>query len=85
MVWQDIVIGVASIIFAISLVPQIYYGFQKKKGLIALTTSIPTVIGIYVIAFAFYTLSLFFSAVISLITGTLWFILFVQKLKYKEV
>lgn len=82
MVWQDILISVASIIFSVALIPQVYHGFKKKIGPIKLQTSVPTFIGLYAISITYFTLSLNFSAVICLLTGTIWLILSIQKLIY---
>ncbi len=84
MVWQDIVISIVNIVFSISLFPQVYYGFKKKRWLITLATSLPAFTGLYIMAFAFFTLSLYYSAVMTAITGTLWMILFMQRVIYKE-
>ena len=82
MVWQDIIISISQILFSIALLPQIYLGFKNRKCSITLMTSVPTFIGLYAISFCFYTLSLYFSAIISLVAGTLWFILFLQRIIY---
>ena len=54
MIWQDIVLTIVNLVFLVSLIPQVYYGFKKKKGLISLWTSIPTFIGIYVVSGVFF-------------------------------
>jgi len=82
MIWQDVLITIASIIFSVALIPQIVEGFKKRKGLITHATSIPTFIGLYLISFAFYTLSLYLSSIMAVIAGSLWLILFVQRLAY---
>ena len=81
-IWQDIVITFANILFSLSLIPQVYHGFRKKKSEIVLLASIPTFTGLYVLAFTFLTLDLIFSSAMSFITGTMWFILFIQRLRY---
>lgn len=82
--WQDIVITSVSIIFSISLIPQIYYGFKEKSGAIHLQTSIPTFVGLYVMSFTYITLNLYYSAIMAFFTGTLWLALFIQRLIYKD-
>lgn len=82
MLWQDIVITAVNIIFSLALFPQVYYGFKEKKGSITYATSVPTFIGLYILCFVFFTLNLFLSTIICALTGTLWLILFIQKLKY---
>lgn len=84
MSWQDITITIASLIFAIALFPQVYLGFKNKQGVIAFATSIPTWIGLSVIGVAYFSLELYFSFVITYLTAILWFLLFLQKLIYKN-
>ena len=84
MVWQDIIISAANIVFVFSLVPQVYRGFRKRRGFISSATSVPTFAGLYIMSFCYLTLSLPYSAVLTFFTGTLWLLLFVQKAIYKE-
>ena len=84
MVWQDIVITVTLIVFSYALLPQIYQGFKHKKGFVNLQTSAITALGTYVLGFVYFTLKLYFSAFMVFIIGTLWAILFFQKITYKK-
>lgn len=84
MPWQDLVLTAASIVFSVALVPQIYYGFKKKSGPIKFQTSVPTFVGLYVVALTYYTLNLYFATATAFAAGTLWFILFLQRLLYKN-
>ena len=84
MIWQDLVISFVNIVFSISLIPQVIYGYKLKKGLITLKTSIPTTLGLYVMSFTFFSLKLYYSAALGALTATLWLILFIQKLRYND-
>ncbi len=84
MLWQDVLITVVGIIFSISLLPQIAHGFKQKIGPIKFETSVPTFLGCYTVAFAYFTLALYFSAITTFITGTLWLILVIQRIVYKK-
>jgi len=83
MMWQDITITIANIIFAYALIPQVMQGFKHKKGYINLQTAFLTTIGLYAMAIAFVSLNLIFSTIIVGINATLWFILLIQGLIYK--
>ena len=83
MVWQDFVISIVNVVFMVALVPQIYSGFKLKKGSVLIATSLPTLIGLYVMAMTFYTLQLYYSAFVTVTGGILWTILFIQRLMYK--
>lgn len=82
--WQDTVIAIANVVFSISLIIQVYYGFKEKIGPIKFLTSLPTFIGLFAISFAFWTLGLYFSTIVSFFNGVLWSLLFVQKLIYNK-
>ncbi len=84
MSWQDIVITIVSVFFFISLIPQVYYGFQAKVGPIKYQTSVPTFLGCLINAVAFWTMSLSFSAIMSALVGGLWLTLFIQRLLYNK-
>ena len=84
MPWQDIAITSSSIIFSLSLFPQVYYGFKNKVGGITVATSAPTFVCLFLISFAYFTLDLYFSAITTVFTGILWLLLFIQRLMYKK-
>lgn len=84
MVWQDTVITTIIILFSYALIPQIYQGFKEKKSLINLQTSLITSTGMYLLAIVYNTLGLTFSTIMSIITGTLWLIILIQRLVYKN-
>ena len=74
--WQDIAIAITSVIFDIVLIPQIIYGFKTKKKTIAFSTALVTFIGVYATTFIYFTLQLKFTAIMSIVGGTLWLISF---------
>jgi hypothetical protein len=84
MIWQDIAISIISIIFGISLVPQVYYGFRDKTGPIKFLTSVPTTLGLYGLSVIYLTLSLYFSSATAFVTGTLWLVLVIQRMVYHK-
>jgi len=83
-IWQDILISIASAISCISLIPQVYSGFKEKSGPIKYLTSVPTFAGLFAISLAMWTLSLFLSSTIAAISGVLWFLLFIQRVIYRQ-
>ncbi|MGE0793614.1 MAG: hypothetical protein AB7V77_05550 [Candidatus Woesearchaeota archaeon] len=82
MVWQDIVIALTNFVFAFSLFSQVYHGFKEKKGFVILKNSGPTSLGLLAMTICFFTLKLYFSAIMTCITFSLWTTLFVQRLIY---
>lgn len=83
MIWQDLVISIASATFAIALIPQVVYGFKAKQGPMKLITAIPTFLGLFAIAYSVWTLGLIFSAVTTTITGVMWLLLAIQSFMYR--
>ena len=84
MIWQDIIIAIANILFGYSLAFQVYKGFKDKKGYLALQVSFLTAIGLFALAFSFFTLNLIFSTIIATFNGTMWLLLFIQGILYKN-
>lgn len=84
MPWQDLVIMSVTIVFSAALIPQIWSGFKTKTGPISYQTSVPTFIGLYILSLTYITLHLFFSSLITFATGTLWLILYIQRIIYKD-
>ena len=84
MVWQDIVIAIANVLFGYSLAYQVMKGFKDKQGYLTLQASFLTTIGLYALAFSFFTLGLIVSTIIATFNGTMWLILFIQSLMYKR-
>ena len=86
MVWQDVVIACANILFGYSLAYQVYHGFKQKNAALTLRAALLTSVGLYAIAVTFLSLGLYLSALVSFINGTLWWLLFLQSaLYYKKV
>ncbi|HUB92589.1 MAG TPA: hypothetical protein VL945_01370 [Candidatus Saccharimonadales bacterium] len=84
MVWQDTVIALANILFGYSLTYQVYVGFKRKRGYLTLQTACLTTIGIYTLAICFFTLHLYLSTIVEIVTGTLWLALTIQRIVYKK-
>ena len=83
MIWQDLVITGANIVFVYALIPQVYQGFKEKKGFINFQTGLLTTLGMYTLAFVFFTLNLMLSTIMVAFAGTLWLSLLTQKIIYK--
>lgn len=84
MVWQDLVVAAANVLFGYSLVFQAYIGFREKKGFIKLQTSVFTMIGLYALSVSFFTLGLYISTVVAFFNGTMWLIIAVQRVFYRK-
>lgn len=69
--WQDIVISISIILLSYALIPQVIQGFKKRKCDINIQTSAITAAGLYILAVCFWTLNLYFSFAMDLVTGTL--------------
>lgn len=84
MIWQDLVISIASATFAVALIPQVVHGFRSKVGPIKLVTSIPTCLGLFAIAYSVLTLGLIYSTITTAFTGTMWLILVIHRMIYEK-
>jgi hypothetical protein len=84
MVWQDLVIAIANVLFGYSLFYQVFRGFKEKRGFLALQTSFLTSIGLYAVAFVYLSLKLYISTVIAFLSAIFWTLLFIQGLVYEK-
>jgi uncharacterized protein with PQ loop repeat len=82
--WQDIVISIASVLLCMALVPQIIKGFKEKREEISILTASITTLGMYIVAFTYFTLNLPVSTIVAIVTGSLWLVLFIQSVIYKK-
>ena len=83
MIYQDILMLIAGILFVISLIPQIILNFKHRKVLISWGMLITTIVGLFLVIFSMLTLKLFFTFGIKLITVLLCLIILIQKMVYK--
>ncbi|MBT7101907.1 hypothetical protein HN935_00125 [archaeon] len=83
MVWQDVIITICVLAFSYALVPQIVHGFKNKKSSISAQTTFISSAGMIILGITYITLKLYFSAIMSIIGGMLWEILFIQNRIYK--
>ncbi|MFW5704433.1 MAG: hypothetical protein ACOCXG_01195 [Nanoarchaeota archaeon] len=83
MLWQDVIITLANVLFMVSLANQVLYGFKHKKISITLFTSALTAIGLFAMGTAFLSLNLILSPIVAYLSGLLWTILFIQRIIYK--
>jgi len=83
MTWQDITLMVLNIVFAYSLIPQVYKGFKDKRKYIVLQTALITTTALYIQTTVFFTLKLIFAASASSFIAILWTFLLIQSIIYK--
>jgi len=84
MIWQDLIIAIANLLFTFSLANQVYHGFKVKRGFLLLRTSGLTSLGLYLVGICFFSLSLYFSGIVAITNATLWLTLFIQRLIFKK-
>ncbi|PJC52611.1 MAG: hypothetical protein CO030_01910 [Candidatus Magasanikbacteria bacterium CG_4_9_14_0_2_um_filter_42_11] len=84
MLWQDLTITIVSIVLSLAMLPQLYHGYTQKKGHMHHATSIPTVLGLYVLCFVYFSLGLLFSTIVTFLTGTMWVLLLLQRVRYGD-
>ena len=82
--WQDLVITIIGIILNLAMLHQITRGFKLKRKMMASSTALITTIGVLIVGYVFFTLNLYFSALLQIVGGTLWAILFIQSKIYKN-
>ncbi|PIR82261.1 hypothetical protein COU20_03855 [Candidatus Kaiserbacteria bacterium CG10_big_fil_rev_8_21_14_0_10_59_10] len=73
--WQDAVITAVQVGFLFALLPTVFHPEHKP----AISTSLLTALGLYILAGTFATLSLYFSAIIAALVGATWSLLAYQR------
>lgn len=81
--WQDYVIAIVSLLFGVILLPQLLDTWRGKTILNLYTTSLTT-IGLFILAATFFTMSYWTSFIADIISGVIWFVLFLFSLKNKR-
>jgi hypothetical protein len=71
--WQDKAIMITNFGFGIMIIPMIIASLNGSHT--PLLTTIPTMLGLYFLAFTFYTMKLYLSVVSCLFSGTFWLVL----------
>jgi hypothetical protein len=79
MIWQDLVIAIGQWFFAITLLPTLF-----SKELPPYFTSIPTGMILIIFGFTFGTLSLWNSAISSIVVGCVWLSIAIKKYWTRE-
>ena len=81
--WQDYVIATVSLLFGVILIPQLIDTWRGKAVLNLYTAGLTT-IGLFILAATFYTLSFWTSFIADMISGIIWFLLFIFSYKNRK-
>jgi uncharacterized protein with PQ loop repeat len=81
--WQDYVIAIVSLLFGFILLPQLIHTWRGKTILNLYTASLTTV-GLFILAGTFFTLQFWLSFIADVLSGVIWFLLFLFSLKNKR-
>jgi hypothetical protein len=74
--WQDYVIATVSLLFGVILLPQLMDTWRGKTILNLYTASLTTV-GLFILAGTFFTMRYWTSFIADVLSGIIWFLLFV--------
>jgi len=81
--WQDYVIAAVSLLFGLILLPQLVDCIKGKTSLNLYTASLTT-IGLIILSATFFTLQFWTSFLADVLSGVIWFLLFIFSLKNKK-
>ena len=81
--WQDYVIATVSLLFGVILLPQLIDTWRGKTILNLYTASFTT-IGLFILAGTFFTIQFWTSFIADVISGVIWFLLFLFSMKNKR-
>ena len=81
--WQDYVIATVSLLFGVILLPQLR-DCWRGKTILNLYTAGVTTIGLFILAGTFFTMSYWTSFAADVLSGVIWFLLFVFSVRNKK-
>ncbi len=81
--WQDYVIAIVSVLFGFILLPQLMDTWRGKTILNLYTASLTT-IGLFILAATFFTMGYWNSFIADVLSGIIWFLLFVFSVRNKR-
>jgi len=73
--WQDKVIMLVGLSFGFMLIPMVLDSLNGQT--VSALTSFPTTIGIFILAYCFYTLHLKLAFISNIFSGSMWALLFI--------
>jgi len=73
--WQDKVIMIVGFLFGFMLIPMVIDSLDGMT--VNLITSFNTMVGLYIIAFCFWTMKLKLSFISQVFSGSMWAVLFI--------
>ena len=85
MVWQDIIVAIANVVFIYAMIPQVTYGFKTKKGLISIQFSLLNILAMIGLGIVYFSFNLIFSVFLNIILIILWLILLFQRISYGPI
>ena len=80
--WQDIVIAVVGLLFGFILLPLLRDVWHGKS--INIYTAGFTTLGLYIMAFTFFTMRFWITFVAEIFSGTIWLLLFFFTIKHRK-
>lgn len=81
---QDIVLTVCGLFLGYALIPQVVRGFKYKIGVMDVQTAVITTTALFIMSITFATLGLWFTSIGNSVTTSLWFLLLVQRIIYRN-
>ena len=75
---------IGTILLSYALIPQVIYGFKKKRRLVTLQTSGLSALGLLILNISFLSLGLPLALITNAIAMLLWIILFFQGISFPK-
>ena len=81
---EDVILSIAGVVISFSLLPQVIAGFKTKTGPVKLATSLPYALALSSMGFAYFSLELWFTTLITVFSAGLWFTLAYHRIVYAK-
>ncbi len=80
----DAIIAVASIVYAVTFLPQLRHQASVRACTVPLTTAVPNLLATCTMGVVFATLSMWFTAGIDVLMTALWLVVIRQRMAYGD-
>ncbi len=80
--WEDQVIAICSLIFALSAIPIVQENYKLKSCSIPYKSSVVTALSLYIVSAAYLSLGIYFSVLAITTTGIVWSVIAYQRWLY---
>lgn len=83
MIWQDLVLTAAGLVFALNLIPTIREQYRRKASTVNWVTSATSFPFLFLMAAVFLSMGFWFTFTMDILVAIAWMVIFLQTIRYE--